>query len=822
VKGVVRVKRQNTEVDEQDLRVTAQEDHAAGVTAVAVSMKRALERMGPLRTARTLTRLNQAEGFDCMSCAWPDPEPGHRAHAEFCENGAKAVAEEATKDRATRAFFAAHSIADLDSHSEMWLGQQGRITEPMVKRAGGTHYEPIGWDEAFALVAEHLRALDHPDQATFYTSGRASNESAFVYQLFVRAFGTNNLPDCSNMCHESTSVGLAESIGIGKASVVLSDVHEAELIVIAGQNPGTNHPRMLTALEEAKRNGATIVTINPLREAGLMNFRNPQKPRGVVGNGTDLSDLHLPIKLNGDLALFQAIGSLLVEWDALDHDFIASHTHGFEAWRDHVRAVDWDQVTESTGLSRELITEAARLLRKSRKTVFCWAMGLTQHRNGVACVKELVNLALAQGNIGKPGAGLFPVRGHSNVQGDRTMGIWEKPPPKFLDALQQEFGFDPPREHGFDTVDSIRALRDGRVHVFVGLGGNFLQATPDTEVTGAALRSARLTVQISTKLNRSHLVCGQTALILPTLGRTERDVQASGPQVITVEDSVCSVHASRGPLEPASPQLRSEVAIVTGIAEATLGDRYGIGWAAMRDDYRRIREHISRVVPGCESYEVNVRKPGGYLMPHPPRDTRTFTTSSGRAEFVVSPIELLAVPPGHLVLQTLRSHDQFNTTIYGLSDRYRGIEGGRRVVFVNRDDVTALGLNNGDLVDLVTYWPGDDRDRRATAFRVVEYDTPLGTAAAYYPETNPLVPLDHTADGSNQPAFKSVIVALHPVRNRSARADEGADDRADDGDRAVTGADRTGEDRTGADRTGADRTGADRTEKADPRPAHLS
>jgi len=801
------MKRRKTEVVEQDLRVTPQEDHAAGVTAVAVSMKRSLERMGPLRTSRTLTRLNQTEGFDCPSCAWPDPEPGHRALAEFCENGAKAVAEEATKDRVTRDFFAAHSIAELDLHSEMWLGQQGRIPEPMVKRPGGRHYEPIGWDDAFELIGEHLRGLDDPDQATFYTSGRASNEAAFVYQLFVRAFGTNNLPDCSNMCHESTSFGLDASIGIGKASVVLSDVHEAELIVIAGQNPGTNHPRMLTALEQAKDDGATILTINPLREAGLTNFRNPQRARGVVGKGTALSDLHLPVKINGDLALFQAIGSLLVEWDALDHEFIASHTHGFEDWRDHVLAVDWDEVTASTGLTRELITEAAQLLRKSRKTVFCWAMGLTQHRNGVANVREIVNLALAQGNIGKPGAGLLPVRGHSNVQGDRTMGIWDRPPPEFLDALQKEFGFDPPRENGFDTVDSIRALRDGRVHVFVGLGGNFLQATPDTDVVAAGLRGARLTVQISTKLNRSHLVCGQTALILPTLGRTEKDMQASGPQAVTVEDSVCSVHASQGPLVPAGPHLRSEVSIITGIAEATLGStgegRNGIDWAAMRNDYRRIREHISRVVPGCESYEVNVRRPGGYLMPHPPRDSRTFDTDSGRGEFAVSPIELLQVPPGHLVLQTLRSHDQFNTTIYGLSDRYRGIEGGRRVVFVNRDDITALGLRDGDLVDLVTHWPGDDSDRRAESFRVVEYDTPLGTAAAYYPETNPLIPLDHTAVDSNQPASKSVIITLRPSSGESARSGTAA--------RAETNGDRTG-----------NRTGGERSDKAHPKPVHMS
>ncbi len=790
----MRSKRQKVDYDESDLTVTSPEDYAAGPLGVAVALKRSLEHMGPVRTARTLLELNQAEGFDCMSCAWPDPDPGHRHTAEFCENGAKAVAEEATRDRATPAFFAAHSIADLDARSEMWLGQQGRITHPMVKRPGGTHYEPIGWDDAFALIGAELRSLDGPDEATFYTSGRASNEAAFVYQLFARAFGTNNLPDCSNMCHESTSIGLQESIGIGKASVTLQDVYDAKLIVLAGQNPGTNHPRMLSALETAKRNGATIISINPLREAGLVRFKNPQNVRGVVGRGTDLSDLHLPIRINGDLALFQAIGSLLVEWDALDHEFIARHTRGFETWSRHVAAIDWDLVTTATGLGREEITEAARMLRDSDRTVFCWAMGITQHRNAVATVKEIVNLAFAQGNIGKPGAGLLPVRGHSNVQGDRTMGIWERVPQAFLDAVQKEFGFDPPRENGLDTVDSIRAMRDGKVRFFLGLGGNFAQATPDTDVTARALRRTRMTVQISTKINRSHLICGETALILPTLGRTEKDVQVSGPQAITVEDSTCSVHASQGPLAPASPYLRSEVSILTSIAEATLGDRHGIDWRSMREDYRRIREHISRVVPGCESYEVNVRRPGGYVMPHPPRDSRTFDTPSGYGEFVASPVEVLQVPPGHLVLQTMRSHDQFNTTIYGLSDRYRGIEGGRRVVFVHREDITALGFAPGDVVDLVSHWDGDDHVRRAPSFRIVEYDTPRGSAAAYYPETNPLVPLDSTALSSNQPASKSVIITLVP-----GAAGGGSDDSGEQ-----------------------DATGSDEPHKSDPQPTYVS
>jgi len=778
---------------EPKIDIAEPHDHAAGISGVAVGLKRSVQKMGPRRSARTLLKLNQAEGFDCMSCAWPDPDPGHRHTAEFCENGAKAVAEEATTARATPQFFARHSIADLDRHDEHWLGQQGRITNPMIKKPGATHYQPIEWRTAFRLIADQLNGLASPDEAIFYTSGRTSNEAAFCYQLFVRAFGTNNLPDCSNMCHESTSVALAETIGIGKASVTLQDVYNAKLLILAGQNPGSNHPRMLSALEVAKRRAAKIIAVNPLREAGLINFRNPQTPRGLLGKGTDLADLHLPIKINGDLALFQAWGALLVQWNALDHEFIGKHTHGFDSWLGHVSAIDWDLVETTTGLSREQITEAAELLRESDRTVFCWAMGLTQHHNAVATISEIVNLALAQGNIGKPGAGLLPVRGHSNVQGDRTMGIWERPPAHFLDQLQAEFGFNPPRENGHDTVDAIRALRDGRAKIFIGLGGNFVQAAPDTEVTSAALRGAQLTVQISTKINRSHLTCGATALILPTLGRTEVDVQASGPQFVSVEDSTCSVHASRGPLTPASPQLRSEVSIVTGVAEATLGDRYGIEWQAMRDDYRHIRRHIARVVPGCESYEVNVSKPGGFVMPHPPRDSRTFPTKSGRAEFTVSAIEALQVPPHHLILQSIRSHDQFNTTIYGFSDRYRGVEGGRRVVFINPGDIEELGFHDGDIVDLVTHWEGDDHLRRARDFRIVTYQTPRGSAAAYYPEANSLVPLDSTAVGSNTPTSKSVIIRLE----RSGAA----------------GSVETG---------GQQRVGADDRHKSDPEPYHLS
>jgi formate dehydrogenase major subunit len=749
------------DIDESELVVTHPEDHAAGPTAVAVSMNRALQGMGVRRTAATLLKLNQTDGFDCQGCAWPDPAPEHRHTAEFCENGVKAVTDEVTLRRVGREFFAAHPIAELEQRTDYWLGQQGRITEPMVLREGGTHYEPISWDDAFALVAEHLNGLASPDEAVFYTSGKVTNEAAFAFQLFVRAYGTNNLPDCSNMCHESTSVGLAETIGIGKASVTLDDVHGAEVLVIAGQNPGTNHPRMLSALEIAKKNGARIIAINPLKEAGLVRFKNPQTPRGTVGPGTAIADLHLPVRINGDLALLQAIGSLLLEWGALDHDFIEQHAVGFEEYAAHLRALDWDLVLRATGLSREQIEEAARMIAQSRKTVYCWAMGIVQHRNGVANVKEICNLAFLQGNIGKPGAGLFPVRGHSNVQGDRTMGIWERPPAHFLDAMRDEFGFEPPRKHGFDSIAAVKAFRDGDAKVFFGLGGNFVTAMSDTVVTEDALRKADLTVQVSTKPNRSHVVHGKVALILPPLGRSEKDLTGGRRQRVTVEDSVCSVHTSQGPLEPASPHLRSEVDIVCSTAIATLGDRHGIEWAAFRDDYSRLRRRIGRMVPGCAGYEEKADQPGGFLLPHPPRDTRTFTNDVERAVFTVSPTDVLHVPEGALLLQTLRSHDQFNTVIYGLDDRYRGIKNGRQVVMVNPLDLERLGLRDGQHVDITSEWE-DGSTRTVERFRTVAYDTPLGCAAAYYPETNALVALDSKAEGSNQPAYKSIVVRLAP------------------------------------------------------------
>jgi molybdopterin-dependent oxidoreductase alpha subunit len=746
------------DIDESQVEVESTAHSAAGMTAVTVAMRRAIGQMGVRRTASSLLRLNQVDGFDCQGCAWPDPAPGHRHTAEFCENGAKAVAEEATQQLLDREFFATHSVADLSERTEFWLGKQGRIVEPMVLRPGASHYEPISWDDAFATMAGHLHRLESPDEAIFYTSGKTSNEAAFVYQLFVRAFGTNNLPDCSNMCHESSGAALNETIGIGKGSVSLEDIHQAKLIVVVGQNPGTNHPRMLSALEEAKSNGARIVAINPLKEAGLVRFKNPQHAKGLTV-GTALADLHLPVRLNGDLALFQAIGALLVEWDAVDHDFLAEFTTGFSDYAQHVAELDWSKVEASTGLTREQVTEAARMFAESPATVTCWAMGITQHHNAVATIKEIVNVALLRGDIGKPGAGLCPVRGHSNVQGDRTMGIWERVPEHFLDALRDEFGFEPPREHGYDTVGAITALRDGKARVFMGMGGNFVGAAPDTAATEAAMRNAALTVHVSTKLNRSHVVHGGEALILPVLGRSEKDRTGGRVQRVTVEDSMSAVHASQGPLEPASEHLRSEVDIVCSLALATLGAASPVPWATLRDDYTEIRRRIARVVPGCASYDDKVDQPGGFVLPHPPRDNRVFETPSGRAVITSTPLEVLDVAKGRFLLQTMRSHDQFNTTIYGLDDRYRGVKGGRRVVFVNADDLRDLGFVDGDLVDLVSEWR-DGVERVVRSFRVLPYDQPRGCVAAYYPEANALVPLDSTAEKSNQPVYKSIVVRL--------------------------------------------------------------
>ncbi|MFJ5027862.1 FdhF/YdeP family oxidoreductase [Streptomyces sp. NPDC088560] len=730
---------------------------AAGLPAIGHTLRIAQRQMGVRRTALTLLRVNQKDGFDCPGCAWPEPD--HRHAAEFCENGAKAVAEEATLRRVTPEFFAAHPVTDLTGRSGYWLGQQGRLTHPMYLPEGGTHYEPVTWERAFDIVAEDIAALASPDEAVFYTSGRTSNEAAFLYQLFARELGTNNLPDCSNMCHESSGSALSETIGIGKGSVLLEDLHQADLIIVAGQNPGTNHPRMLSALEKAKANGAKIISVNPLPEAGLARFKNPQTPQGLL-KGAALTDLFLQIRIGGDQALFRLLNKLILETEgAVDEEFVREHTHGFAEFAEAARAADWDETLAATGLTRAEIERALSMALASKRTIVCWAMGLTQHKHAVPTIREVVNFLLLRGNIGRPGAGVCPVRGHSNVQGDRTMGIFERPAPAFLDALEKEFGFAPPRAHGFDVVRAIRALRDGEAKVFFAMGGNFVSASPDTEVTEAAMRRARLTVHVSTKLNRSHVVTGARALILPTLGRTERDLQAAGEQFVTVEDSMGMVHASRGRLAPASPLLRSEPAIICGLARRVLGGHSVVPWEDFAKDYATIRDRIARVVPGFQDFNTRVARPGGFTLPHAPRDERRFPTATGRANFTAAPVEYPELPEGRLLLQTLRSHDQYNTTIYGLDDRYRGIRGGRRVVLVHPEDARALGFAEGAYVDLVSEWR-DGVERRAPGFRVVHYPTTRGCAAAYYPETNVLVPLDATADTSNTPASKSVVVRL--------------------------------------------------------------
>jgi molybdopterin-dependent oxidoreductase alpha subunit len=751
-------------------RVTPPKHAAAGIPAVRHSLRIAQQQMGASRTARTLLKVNQKNGFDCPGCAWPEGD--HRHIAEFCENGAKAVAEEATVHRVTPAFLAAHPLPELATRSGYWLGQQGRITEPVLLERGAApdgndRYAPVSWDEAFRIIAEELRALDSPDEALFYTSGRTSNETAFLLQLLAREFGTNNLPDCSNMCHESSGSALTETLGVGKGSVSLEDIHRADLIIVAGQNPGTNHPRMLSALEKAKDAGARIISVNPLPEAGLERFKNPQTPQGAL-RGTALADLFLQIRIGGDQALFRFLNKLVLEAPgAIDQAFVDEHTHGFDDFVKVAKEAGWDETLAATGLTRESIEQALDMVLASERTIVCWAMGLTQHKHSVPTIREIVNFLLLRGNIGRPGAGVCPVRGHSNVQGDRTMGIFERPAPQFLDALDLEFGINAPRHHGYDVVQSIEALRDGRAKVFFAMGGNFVAATPDTDTTEAAVRNARLTVHVSTKLNRSHAVTGRRALILPTLGRTDKDVQASGKQVVTVEDSMGMVHASRGNLPPASPHLLSEPAIVCRMARAVLGDSSRTPWEEFEKDYSAIRDRISRVVPGFQDFNARVALPGGFALPHAPRDERRFPTATGRANFTTAPVEHPEVPPGRLLLQTLRSHDQYNTTIYGLDDRYRGIENGRRVVLVNPEDARELGLHDGAYTDLVSEWK-DGVERRARHFRIVHYPTARGCAAAYYPETNVLVPLGATADVSNTPASKSVVVRFEDETPGSA------------------------------------------------------
>ena len=752
--------------NEDDLKVKPPEQWATGVPAVTHAIQYSLEQTSIRRTAINLFTINQADGVDCPGCAWPEPAPGERKMQEYCENGAKHINDEATTRRVTREFFEKYPVSVLAGKSDLWLNQQGRLTEPMVKRPGSDRYQPIGWDEAFDLLADELRRLESPDEALFYTSGRLNNEAAFLLQLFARALGTNNLPDCSNMCHESSGWGLGETLGIGKGNVSLQDIEQADLVFVVGLNPGTNMPRMLTALEKTKRNGGHIVAVNPLPEAGLIRFKNPQKVSGIIGRGTVIADQFLHIKPGGDLALFQAINSLVLQAEhsapatVLDYEFIDNHTTGFAEFADHVKQLSWPDVLDATGLTRADIEQVVSRVLATNKIIVCWAMGVTQQKYGVATVREIVNFLMLRGALGRPGAGVCPVRGHSNVQGDRTMGIWEQMPQSFLDALSAEFGFAPPAKHGLDAVDSIRAMRDGQAKLFLGFAGNFVRATPDSEQTEHAVRRCRLTAHVSTKLNRSHVVCGETALILPTHGRSDRDIQATGEQFVTVEDSMSIVHQSHGRLEPASQHLLSEVAIVCRLARRTLGATPAIPWEDFEADYDLIRDRISRVVPDFENFNERVRRPGGFRLPNPVNELR-FPTPSGKAVFTCNTFDRVRPPAGHLVLQTMRSHDQWNTVPYALNDRYRGIHNGRRVVLVNPADIDELGLADRQLVDLVSTWE-DGIARRAKGFRVIAYPAARGSAASYYPETNVLVPLDSVAEISNTPTSKGVYVRIEP------------------------------------------------------------
>ncbi|MEM9721510.1 MAG: FdhF/YdeP family oxidoreductase [Bacteroidota bacterium] len=749
----------------QNLKLSSPKTIAAGAEALKSAIKHAVREMGWVATLPTLSKANQKGGFDCPGCAWPDPDDKRSSLGEYCENGVKAIAEEATRKRVGPSFFATYSVEELSRKDDLWIGKSGRITHPMVLRKGATHYEPIEWEEAFSLVADTLNALPNPNQATFYTSGRTSNEAAFLYQLFVRMYGTNNLPDCSNMCHESSGVALAETVGIGKGSVKLEDFEKAEVICISGQNPGTNHPRMLSALKKAKKNGAKIIAINPLKEAGLLNFRDPQNPADLLGKTTQLADLYLQVQINQDVALAKALLILLKQAEeeyggVFDQEFINQQTEGYEALMAHMEEQSLDSLIESTKIPKEAIQEFAQLLASSKRIIWCWAMGLTQHKNAVDNIREVVNILLLKGSIGKPGAGTCPVRGHSNVQGDRTMGISHKPSAAFLQKLTTNFSFDPPKGTGLDVVESIEAMHKGKVRVFFAMGGNFLSASPDTEFTAEALQNCKLTVHVSTKLNRSHLIHGEEALILPCISRTEKDLQASGKQFVSIENSMGVVHMSEGRKFPASSELRSEPAIIADLAIACLGETKGFSWKQAKDNYDYIREAIAQTIPGCENYNNRVRVPGGFYLPNCARE-KSFHTASQKAQLTINQVAFNALEEGEYLMMTIRSHDQFNTTLYGMDDRYRGVENERRVIFMNREDINRAGLKSLQIVHLSSEYDG--KKRWARTFQVIPYDIPSTCVATYFPEANPLVPIHITADRSNTPASKSIRIRIHPI-----------------------------------------------------------
>jgi molybdopterin-dependent oxidoreductase alpha subunit len=738
-------------------------ENAAGIKGVLKALQYGSEQRGIIDSLRLLLKANQVGGFDCPSCAWPDPDREERSSiAEYCENGAKAITDEATKRKVTPAFFRENSVEYLSRQTDYWLNQQGRITEPMILRKGATHYEPIAWQDAFALIGENLKSLPDPNKAVFYTSGRTSNEAAFMYQLFIRQFGTNNLPDCSNMCHESSGSALSETLGIGKGSILLEDLHKAELVLIVGQNPGTNHPRMLSSLKKCKDNGGVIVSINPLKEAGLVKFTHPQEVGEMLKGGTAISDFFVRVRINGDVPLFKAVLKLLCEKEergekVFDKKFIAEKTIGFEEFLAHIKSINIDEMSELCGVPRVEIEKLADLCAKKEKIVICWAMGLTQHKNAVDNIRELVNLLLLRGSIGKEGAGTCPVRGHSNVQGDRTMGIWEKPKKEFLQRLEKRFDFKAPYEHGYDVVAAIKAMHKEKGHVFIAMGGNFLSATPDTSYTAEALRNCKLTVQVSTKLNRSHLITGETALILPCLGRTEIDRQKSGLQFVTVENSMGYVHQSQGTLEPISPYLLSEPAIVAGMAKATLAENSKTDWQAMTDNYDLIREHIEACIDGFENFNERVKRENGFYLPNCAREGN-FNTESKKAKFTINALPDIKLKDGEFLMMTVRTHDQFNTVVYGLDDRYRGIYNERRIVMMNKDDMLRFGFREREIVDLLSEYNGVKR--WAKSFIIVSYDIPSKCLATYFPEANTLVPITETAHTSHTPISKSVVVRL--------------------------------------------------------------
>jgi molybdopterin-dependent oxidoreductase alpha subunit len=748
-----------TPLENKPPNLNSPKNSAAGIPAVISTMKYGIRNMGVINSITKLSKVNDFHGFDCPGCAWPDPD-SHRSFAEFCENGAKAVSDEATKSRADSDFWSKWSVSELSQKSDYWLNSQGRLTEPMILNPDSKHYQPISWNDAFDIIADNLLLLDNPDEAIFYTSGRTSNEAAFLWQLLARRFGTNNLPDCSNMCHESSGVALNESIGIGKGTVTLDDFNSADLIIVVGQNPGTNHPRMLTALRDAKKKGASIISINPLIETGMKKFKHPQNPIEMLGFGSKIADKHLKVKINSDQALFRAFSKSLIESGNVDEIFIDKYTNGYEDYRKIVLESDFSELSDITGIQLQEILDVGEKVSQSKSTIVCWAMGITQHKNSVSTIQEIVNFLLLGGNIGKKGAGVCPVRGHSNVQGDRTVGINHKPSSIFIDSLEKSTGIRSPEKHGFDSVEAVKAMEKGLGKVFLAMGGNFLSAMSDTNRTSTALSNCNLTVHISTKPNRSHLVTGKTGLILPCLGRTEEDIsQIAGKQFVTVENSMGIVHSSTGTFKPASDKLISEPAIVSGIAGALESrlERSGIPWKNLSENYDLIRDLIENTIPGFEDYNVRIKSKSGFYLPNPPRDSRTFKTKNGLANFVSNDISY-AKSSDKFMMMTIRSHDQYNTTIYGLDDRYRGIKNGRRVVLMNNIDIVNLGLSKGSMVDLSS----EMKSGLVVSpnWFVVPYEIPEGNIATYFPESNILIPLDSVADRSNTPTSKSVPISI--------------------------------------------------------------